>query len=132
MWVKSRLGIICVCDSNINWAFTCDLLKMACLLLSHDFLCSCSSGGFIKIESSFLISSGSTSTFAVLLCVTQQRFALVVRLVQCVMRETFLLCSVSSYHAQASESCGHLHRLTLFRQGIQTTWHDCYCIAVSH
>lgn len=67
-----------------------------------------------------------------LLCVTQQQFALVVRLVQFVMKEIFLLCSVGSYHTQASESCVCLYRVTLFRHGMQTIWHDCYCIAVFH
>lgn len=85
-----------------------------------------------KFFSDFFMIHFNFCIHRVLLCVTQQQFALVVRLVQFVMREIFLLCSVALYHAQASKSCGCLYRVILFRQGMQTTWHDCYCIAVSH
>lgn len=83
-----------------------------------------------KLFSDFFVVYFKSCICRVLRCVTQQRFALVVRLLQCVMREIFLLCSVASSHAQASESCGCLYRLTLFRQGMQTAWRDCYRIAV--
>lgn len=85
-----------------------------------------------KFFSDFFMIHFNFCIHRVLLCVTQQQFALVVRLVQFVMREIFLLCSVALYHAQASESCDCLYRVILFRQGMQTMWHDCYCIAVSH